>query len=186
MRSRDSLRRAITNGTSIGIVLLAVLVGQSCSNGREEGPVTEKQSADGKTVRITVLYDNNEHDERLETAWRGSCLVEGLQRTILFDAGGSFKIPPMVLIWGVPMRIAIGTSSAMVAATALMGFISHSAAGGLNLAWALPAAAAAVVGGLLGGPPSLKTDPDRLKKLFAYTTLAAALLMVTNAVLSGA
>jgi len=73
MRSRDSLRRAITNGTSIGIVLLAVLVGQSCSNGREEGPVTEKQSADGKTVRITVLYDNNEHDERLEI---GACPCE--------------------------------------------------------------------------------------------------------------
>jgi 7,8-dihydropterin-6-yl-methyl-4-(beta-D-ribofuranosyl)aminobenzene 5'-phosphate synthase len=37
---------------------------------------------------VTILYDNNEHDERLETAWGFSCLVEGLEETILFDAGG--------------------------------------------------------------------------------------------------
>lgn len=36
-------------------------------------------------------------------------------------SGGSFKVPLMVLACGVPMRIAVGTSSAMVAATALTG-----------------------------------------------------------------
>lgn len=39
-------------------------------------------------LTITILYDNNEHDERLETAWGFSCLVEGLEKTILFDTGG--------------------------------------------------------------------------------------------------
>jgi 7,8-dihydropterin-6-yl-methyl-4-(beta-D-ribofuranosyl)aminobenzene 5'-phosphate synthase len=39
-------------------------------------------------VTITILYDNNEYDERLETAWGFSCLVEGLEKTILFDTGG--------------------------------------------------------------------------------------------------
>ena len=39
-------------------------------------------------VTMTILYDNNEHDERLETAWGFSCLVEGLEETILFDTGG--------------------------------------------------------------------------------------------------
>jgi len=43
---------------------------------------------------ITILYDNNEYDERLETAWGFSCLLEGadkrhpLEKTILFDTGG--------------------------------------------------------------------------------------------------
>jgi len=99
-------------------------------------------------------------------------------------SGGSFKIPLMVLACGVPMRIAVGTSSAMVAATALMGFIGHSAGGDLNASWALPTAAVAVVGGLLGGTFSLKTEPEKLKKLFAYTTLVAALFMVANAAFS--
>jgi len=39
-------------------------------------------------VTITILYDNNEYDECLETAWGFSCLVEGLEKTILFDTGG--------------------------------------------------------------------------------------------------
>jgi 7,8-dihydropterin-6-yl-methyl-4-(beta-D-ribofuranosyl)aminobenzene 5'-phosphate synthase len=39
-------------------------------------------------VTITVLYDNNEYDERLRTAWGFACLVEGFDETILFDTGG--------------------------------------------------------------------------------------------------
>jgi len=39
-------------------------------------------------LTITIVYDNNEYDERLETAWGFSCLVEGLEKTILFDTGG--------------------------------------------------------------------------------------------------
>jgi 7,8-dihydropterin-6-yl-methyl-4-(beta-D-ribofuranosyl)aminobenzene 5'-phosphate synthase len=47
---------------------------------------TSISSAGG--VTITVLYDNNAHDERLETAWGFSCLVEGPEKCILFDTGG--------------------------------------------------------------------------------------------------
>jgi len=100
-------------------------------------------------------------------------------------SGGSFKIPLMVLACGVPMRIAVGTSSAMVAATALMGFIGHTAGGDFNPGWAIPLAVIAVMGGLLGGNISLKTNPKQLKKIFAYTTLVAALFMFTNALVIG-
>jgi 7,8-dihydropterin-6-yl-methyl-4-(beta-D-ribofuranosyl)aminobenzene 5'-phosphate synthase len=37
---------------------------------------------------VTILYDNNAYDERLETGWGFSCLVEGAEKTILFDTGG--------------------------------------------------------------------------------------------------
>lgn len=43
-------------------------------------------------MTITILYDNNKYDERLETAWGFSCLVEGLEKTILFDTGGKSSI----------------------------------------------------------------------------------------------
>jgi 7,8-dihydropterin-6-yl-methyl-4-(beta-D-ribofuranosyl)aminobenzene 5'-phosphate synthase len=39
-------------------------------------------------LKITIVYDNNEYDPSLETKWGFSCLVEGLERTILFDTGG--------------------------------------------------------------------------------------------------
>ena len=80
------------------------------------------------------------------------------------------------------MRIAIGTSSAMVAATALMGFAGHAANGHFDAKWAIPVALVAVLGGIIGGKFAIKTKPEKLKKIFAYTTLAAAIFMVINAI----
>jgi hypothetical protein len=101
-------------------------------------------------------------------------------------SGGSFKIPLMVLLCGVPMRIAVGTSSVMVAVTALMGFLGHTAAGDFNPASALPLVGAATLGGMVGGMSSVRVDPRKLKKVFALTTLAAAVFMGLNALLSAA
>jgi 7,8-dihydropterin-6-yl-methyl-4-(beta-D-ribofuranosyl)aminobenzene 5'-phosphate synthase len=39
-------------------------------------------------LTITIVYDNNEYDKRLKTAWGFSCLVEQGDLTLLFDAGG--------------------------------------------------------------------------------------------------
>jgi uncharacterized membrane protein YfcA len=108
----------------------------------------------------------------------------GLVAGMVGISGGSFKVPLMVLGCGVPMRVAVGTSSAMVAATAFMGMVGHSAAGDFNASWAIPMGITAVTGGLLGGLFSLKTQPKNLKKIFAYTTLVAALFMLINAWLS--
>lgn len=105
----------------------------------------------------------------------------GLVAGMVGVSGGSFKIPLMVLACGVPMRIAIGTSSAMVAATALMGFLGHAVSGDFNPTWTLPLAVVAVAGGLLGAKFSIKARPEKLKLIFAYTTLAAAAFMVANA-----
>jgi len=65
-----------------------------------------------------------------------------------------------------------------------MGLIGHSAAGDFNASWAIPMSVIAVIGGLMGGLFSLKTKQESLKKIFAYTTLGAALFMVINALLS--
>jgi len=108
----------------------------------------------------------------------------GLAAGAVGISGGSFKVPLMVLLCGVPMRIAVGTSSAMVAATALMGFVGHTANGHFDPKWAVPVACAAVLGGIIGGKFALKTKSENLKKLFAYTTLAAAIFMVFNALSS--
>jgi len=95
-------------------------------------------------------------------------------------SGGSFLVPLMVLACGVPMRIAVGTASAMVAATAFAGFTGHALHGGFDPAWALPIACVTIFGGVLGGRIALKTRPKYLKTLFAITTLIAAILMFVN------
>jgi 7,8-dihydropterin-6-yl-methyl-4-(beta-D-ribofuranosyl)aminobenzene 5'-phosphate synthase len=37
---------------------------------------------------LTIVYDNNQYNQDLVAKWGFSCLVEGLEETILFDTGG--------------------------------------------------------------------------------------------------
>jgi 7,8-dihydropterin-6-yl-methyl-4-(beta-D-ribofuranosyl)aminobenzene 5'-phosphate synthase len=41
-----------------------------------------------KPMTITIVYDNNAYDPRLQTAWGFACLVERGDTKILFDTGG--------------------------------------------------------------------------------------------------
>ncbi|MCK5030524.1 MAG: MBL fold metallo-hydrolase [Thermoplasmatales archaeon] len=49
-------------------------------------------SATAEDLDLTIIYDNNLYNEKLETRWGFSCLVEGLEKTILFDVGGDGSV----------------------------------------------------------------------------------------------
>ena len=53
--------------------------------------VIERDNAicDSNNVSITVVYDNHTHKEGLESAWGFSCVITGLEKTVLFDTGGN-------------------------------------------------------------------------------------------------
>ncbi len=40
-----------------------------------------------KDITMTILFDNYQHREGLQTEWGFSCYVEGTEKTILFDTG---------------------------------------------------------------------------------------------------
>lgn len=113
-----------------------------------------------------------------------AALATGFCAGMVGVSGGSFLVPLMVLGCGVPMRMAVGTASIMVAATALSGFLGQALHGSFNPGWALPIAGVAIGGGTLGGKIALKARPAYLKTLFALTTLVAAILMIVNALVS--
>ena len=112
-------------------------------------------------------------------------LATGFFAGMVGVSGGSFLVPLMVLACGVPMHVAVGTSSAMVSAIAFAGFAGHALHGGFDPRWSIPIAVAAIIGGLIGGRITLKTRPAYLKTLFAITTLFAAARMIVNAISSG-
>ncbi|MGC9324819.1 MAG: MBL fold metallo-hydrolase [Desulfomonilia bacterium] len=45
-----------------------------------------------RDITITVVYNNVPHDARLQTSWGMGCVVEGLEKTILFDTGSDGSI----------------------------------------------------------------------------------------------
>ncbi len=73
-----------------GMILLLLLIYSSLYTSTEVWE-RKKEMVDNVSVhnlRITILYDNNEYDKRLKTAWGFSCLVELENKTLLFDTGG--------------------------------------------------------------------------------------------------
>ncbi|NOZ85075.1 MAG: sulfite exporter TauE/SafE family protein [Deltaproteobacteria bacterium] len=109
-------------------------------------------------------------------------LLTGFAVGMVGASGGSFLVPLMVLVCcTVPMHVAVGTASSLIAATAFMGFLGHAARGDFHPGIAVPLAVVTIVGGVIGGHFALKTKPKSLKRLFAYTNWLAALLMVYNA-----
>jgi len=96
-------------------------------------------------------------------------------------SGGSFLVPIMVLACRVPMYTAVGTASALIAATAFMGFTGHAVQGDFNPSWAIPLAFITIFGGIIGGKFALKTKPKHLKTVFAYSNWLAALFMIISA-----
>ena len=53
----------------------------------ELAPDEEEIKPGGEAI-ITIVYDNNEYDSRLTSAWGFSCVVKLPEKTILFDTGG--------------------------------------------------------------------------------------------------
>ncbi|MFH1312109.1 MAG: MBL fold metallo-hydrolase [Candidatus Eisenbacteria bacterium] len=76
---------------------MAWLITTLCYGGKEGSADMTDEDENGtgiplEDLRLTVVYDNNPHAEGLKTAWGFSCLVEGVEKLILFDTGGEAPI----------------------------------------------------------------------------------------------
>jgi len=95
-------------------------------------------------------------------------------------SGGSFMVPLMILTMSVPMHIAVGTSTTLVAISAAAGFLGHLGAGAVDFSLALPLAVGGIIGGFFGAKMALKSRPKNLKYLFAGTQIVASVIMIIN------
>jgi len=106
--------------------------------------------------------------------------IAGFMAGMIGISGGVFKVPAMVLLGSVPVRIAIGTSALMVGFTAIAGLCGHIVGGSFDILIALPLAAAAFVGGWLGSGLSIQTRTGLLRRLFAVLLLFIAIWLIVS------
>ena len=97
-------------------------------------------------------------------------------------AGGIFKLPAMVLVGRVPIRIAIGTSALMIGFTALAGLSGHLIGGSFDPKVALPLAAAAFIGGRTGSTLSRRVQAHHLRTFFTVMLFLTALWMLVSTI----
>lgn len=74
----------------VALGLFTVLILSGCMEGKLEvelAPHEEEIEPGGEAI-VTIVYDNNEYDSRLTSAWGFSCVVKLPEKTILFDTGG--------------------------------------------------------------------------------------------------
>jgi uncharacterized membrane protein YfcA len=112
----------------------------------------------------------------------GAGLVVGLL-TGLFGVGGGFLIiPTLVVVLGVEMSTAVGTSLLIIIANSAAGIFSHLHDVGAD--WSLTAAfvGAAVVASLVAGYFGTKADTVRLQRWFAYLVFVVAAYVLVDTV----
>jgi len=101
--------------------------------------------------------------------------------TGFFGVGGGFVIvPALVVLLGLPIAVAVGTSLAVIAVTSTSALIAHLISGGADWAIAGGFAAAAVVGALLGRRLGAGFDRNRLTSLFVLMLVAIAVLLAVE------
>ncbi len=108
-------------------------------------------------------------------ALAGTGLVAGMFGAMLGLGGGVFLVPALTLLFGLPMRVAVGASLiGVIATSAAVASISRPGRGAdVNLALRLEIAS--TLGALLGGLLAGRLSSQMLALLFAALTLAAAL-----------
>jgi 7,8-dihydropterin-6-yl-methyl-4-(beta-D-ribofuranosyl)aminobenzene 5'-phosphate synthase len=74
----------------IKLSFFSLMVGMVLHGQALEDPVYP--GSEGSQGRLTILYDNNPHDDRLKPSWGFSCLIELEEKTILFDTGRDGEI----------------------------------------------------------------------------------------------
>ena len=106
--------------------------------------------------------------------------------TGLVGVGGGFLIvPALVLLSGIPMKQAVGTSLVIVAAKSYAGFAGYM--GGVPIDYALMGAftGVTVLGSLVGAHLSSRISHNTLKKAFAWFLVAVATYILFKSVIGG-
>ena len=111
--------------------------------------------------------------------------IVGLVTGLVGAGGGFLVVPALVLLGGLPMQIAVGTSLLVVMMKSTAGFLGYALTfSGGQVAWnpetefdwsiTLVVTAMAVIGSVIGAVLSGRIHPDRLRKGFGWFVLVMA------------
>ncbi len=123
--------------------------------------------------------------------WRG-CLPKAIGSGVvvgfltgLFGVGGGFLIiPALVLLLGLPMTVAVGTSLLIIVINSIAGFGAHVGDVQLDYPITIAFTLAAVVGSLIAARFAARLPADKLRRWFAYLVFAVAAFVIVQAIVN--
>ena len=112
----------------------------------------------------------------------GRIIIDGIvvgAVTGLVGAGGGFLVvPALVLLGGVPMATAVGTSLIVIAMKSAAGLLGYLSSTSIDWPLALAVTAAAVLGSVLSGRWAGRISQDTLRRSFAWFVAIMALFVL--------
>ncbi|MCJ8208582.1 sulfite exporter TauE/SafE family protein [Mucilaginibacter sp. RS28] len=141
----------------VTMVLFAVLMIVAASAMIRSGNKTEPNNTPEKELHIPKLLITG--------------IAIGLATGILGAGGGFLLIPTLVLLVGLPMKEAIGTSLLIIALNSLIGFTGDIGHFQINWIFLLKITTIAISGIFAGGALSRKINGQKLKKGFGWFVL---------------
>lgn len=141
-----------------------------------------KPQPQGKSVGAAVAELPNGHDDELKyghIAFHG--VAVGILTGIVGVGGGFLIVPALVLLSGLPMKKAVGTSLGIVALKSFAGFAGYAGAVSIDYSLMATFAAIAITGSLLASQLSHRLPAELLKKSFAvFLVLVASYILIKS------
>lgn len=104
--------------------------------------------------------------------------VVGLMTGILGIGGGFLIVPALVMLVGLPMQMAVGTSLIVIAMNSLAGFLGHAGDGSLNMTLTIIFTLAGLAGTFSGSRLNKRLPAGKLQKVFAWFVIVLALFLL--------
>ena len=102
----------------------------------------------------------------------------GLLTGILGVGGGFLIVPALVMLVGLPMQMAVGTSLIIIAMNSLAGFLGHAGDGSFNMPLTVIFTIAGLVGTFAGARLNKRLPAGKLQMVFAWFVIALALFLL--------
>lgn len=158
---------SVLRGILAGILIIAGILMIKQKKPQEKTLMTDRFGYWHRT------FNGHEYTVNLPLVLTATALI-GILSGMLGITGGIIKLPIMVLLCGVPMDIAIATSTVMVAVTAFSGLAGHTVNGTVDWKTGAILAVASIIAGTIGSKISLKMDKSKLKRIFGVAVLLIA------------
>ena len=118
--------------------------------------------------------------EKSKTVVLASGAAVGLLTGVLGVGGGFLVVPALVMLVGLPVQVAVGTSLIVIAMNSVAGFIGHMGSSSLDLAMILIFTSSGLIGTLAGTKLSSRISSSRLQKVFAIFVFILALFLLLD------
>ncbi|WP_435972003.1 sulfite exporter TauE/SafE family protein [Streptomyces sp. Qhu_M48] len=107
-------------------------------------------------------------------------VVVGAVTGLVGSGGGFLVVPALVVLGGMPMGVAVGTSLLVIALNSFAGLAGHLSGVSIDWGLALAVTASAVVGGLVGGRPAGRVPQDALRRAFGWFVVVMGVFVLAR------